>query len=97
MKNLNILKNIFRKSFQIDLDDKYCYPNDKEFVMADSRIIKIEIERYCAKNNQTVAFLTNEKPIIFLLNGKEKYTAFLKMGYGRYNQGYHIHCLELLD
>lgn len=65
--------------------------------MADSRIIKIEIERYCAKNNQTVAFLTNEKPIIFLLNVKEECTASLKMGYGRYNQGYHIHCLELLD
>ncbi len=92
-----ILKKILRKSFQIDLDDKYCYPNVKDFEMANDRVVKAEIERYCAKNNQTVEFLSEEKPIVFILNGKEKYTASLEMGHGRYNYGYHIQCLEVIE
>jgi len=91
------LKRIFRKSFQIDLEDKHCYPSDKEFVMADSMVMKMEIEKYCAKYNQTVEFISDKKPIIFILNGKEKYSAALKMGYSRFNQGYHIQCLEIIE
>ena len=92
----SILKKILRKSFQIDLEDKYCYPNYKDFEMANDRVIKTEIERYCAKSNQTVEFLNEEKPIVFILNGKDKYTAALEMGYGRYKNGYHIQCLEVI-
>lgn len=86
----------FRKSFVIELEDEYCYPGDKNFKMADALVMQAAIENYCISSHETIEYLSKEKPITFILNGKHKYTAKLVLGRGRFNQGYYIACTEII-
>lgn len=92
----NIVKRIIRKTFTIDLEDKYCFPNQKDFIYPNSLVLQAVIENYCIKNGIQIEYVKKENPIIFILNGKTKYEAKAFLGHGRYDQGYTVKCIEII-
>ena len=93
----NLFKKIMRKGFDIELKDQNCYVSDKDFTMADTKTVKEAVEQYAQSNGHTVEFVSEGKPLTFILDGKEKYTANVELGHSRYNSGYYIHCLEVIE
>lgn len=96
---MNIIKAIKKsftgKTFDIELDEKYTYPNQKDFIFPNIAVLCAAIENYGIKSKQTISFISREKPIVFNLNSREKYQADLVLGHGRYNQGYYIFCSKI--
>ncbi|MDD6320513.1 MAG: DUF4318 domain-containing protein [Oscillospiraceae bacterium] len=93
----NLFKKIMRKGFDIELNDRNSYVSDKDFTMADTKTVKEAVEQYAQSNGHTVEFVSEGKPVVFVLDGKEKYTAAVELGHSRYNSGYYIHCLEVIE
>lgn len=94
---MSFFDKITQKGFQISLADEYTYPNEKNFHKANAYVMQAALENYCIQNGYELEYLSKENPIRFRLDGKTIYTATLEMGYGRFNQGYHIHCLEEIE
>lgn len=90
-----IKKSLSSKTFRIDLEEEYTYPNEKDFIFPDVLVVCTAIENYGIKSRQTISIVSKEKPIVFTLNNKEKYQADLELGHGRYNQGYYIFCKRI--
>lgn len=76
------LKNLFKKTFYIDLEDALVYPS--------SQIICKYIQKYCIDNKHELEFRNTVTPVTFTLDGV-LYDATVKMARG----GYYIHCKEL--
>jgi len=87
--------HFFAKAFRIDLDEEFCYPNEKNFRFPNKLIIKTAIEKYGISNNQKINFLDENDNIVFMLNEKEKYRADLELGHQRFNQGYYVMCHQI--
>jgi len=90
-----IKKLFFSKTFRIELDEENTYPNEKDFIFPDVLVMCAAIENYGIKLRQTISFISKDKPIVFILNNKEKYQADLVLGYGKFNQGYYIFCRKI--
>jgi len=90
-----IKEHLLAKSFYIHLDDEFCYPTDKNFRFPNKLVIRTAIENYGISNKEAIEFLNSDGDITFILDGKEKYRAALKLGRGRYNQGYYIKCRQI--
>jgi len=96
MKILEAIKrSLTRKTFRIELNEKYTYPNEKDFFFPNILVLCAAIENYGIKAKQTISFISKDNPIVFVLNGKEKYKAVLELGYGGCNQGYYIICSKI--
>lgn len=77
-----IMKNLFSKSFFIELDDALTYPSTEVIISAT--------ERYAAECNERFKFESKVKPITFYL-GSALYRVEIKMARG----GYYISCSEV--
>ncbi len=93
----NWLKKLTRKSFTVPLEDRYCYPSEKNFVPADSYVMQSALENYAIGEGSRIEYLSKELPIRFVLNGKEAYEATLELGRSRFNSGYFIQCREIIE
>lgn len=98
MNGLKSLKeNLFAKAFHVELEEIYCYPNDKNFQFPSHEVVVSALEKYAQSNNMELQFIDKEKRILFLINGKNKYEAKLELGRGRYNQGYAVNCRQIFE
>lgn len=86
-------KNMKRKGFVIDLEDRYSLPKEKDFVYPSELVIQGALENYCQKMGLTLEYISREKPVTFVLDGGTKYTAEANLG----TYGYYVHCLEVLE
>lgn len=89
-------KNISKRGFTITLEDPYCYPAAKDFVFPDVYVMQAAIENYCLRHGLTMEYISKEKPITFLVDGKRKYEAKLELVKGRFYSGYAVYCEEVL-
>lgn len=90
-----IKKSYTGKTFWVELEEKYTYPNEKDFIYPNALITCAAIEKFGVQSKQIITFISREKPITFLLNNKEKYQANLLLGCGRYHSGYYIFCSKI--
>lgn len=93
----HIKKKFKQKCFQIDLDDEYCFPAEKDFIFPNTFVIQAAIENYCIKNKLQIEYISKEKPISFILDGKTKYSVELVLVRGHFYSGYTIMCKEILE
>lgn len=87
--------NWLRKTFLIDMEDKYTFESDKNFVYPNAAIICDAIRKYGEKNNEKIDFVSEVTPVTFWLNQKEKYRADVIRGMRC--GGYILRCTKIED
>ena len=80
-KGCNLMFDLFKKSFLLDLNDSLTYPSAQTICNA--------IEKYCVDSKEKCQFVSTEKPVTFYLNDK-LFSAEISMARG----GYIIKCIE---
>ena len=96
MDNENgFVNTMLRNVFWIELDGEHSHSGSRGFAFPADSVICTAIENYVGELGAGIEFCRKSKPIVFIIDSKEKFQAELQLTKARFSQRYRIQCFKI--